>query len=204
MTRLSSPLRAFHVANALTYASLFAGIGAIACAAAGRPAGAGASIALAVISDTLDGTFARLFGRTETQRAIGVQLDSLSDAIAFGIAPVVCAALASQSNLWTPLLAVLWWTSAAGYAACAITRLAFFNLTHEESPGFVGLPVPVAALLWATALLFAPGPAASIALFATTAAAMVLPLPIPRPSGIGLAAFACWPMLVVVMNLVRG
>jgi phosphatidylserine synthase len=99
---------------------------------------------------------------------------------------------------------LLWWTAAAGYAACAITRLAFYNLTYEGATGFVGLPAPVAALVWATALLFAPDPAASVALFATTAAAMVLPLPIPRPTGIGLAAFACWPLMVVVMNVIRG
>ncbi|CAN5785819.1 hypothetical protein BH18ACI5_BH18ACI5_25020 [soil metagenome] len=205
MTQLASPWRAFHRANALTYASLCAAIAAIGCAAAGRAAGAGACVAIAVIADTFDGRFARIFKRSAVQRAIGVQLDSLSDAIAFGIAPVVCAALLTAGpDHWTPMLLTFWWTSAAAYAACAITRLAFYNLMHEDSAGFVGLPVPVAALVWATALLLAPGPAVSIALFATTAAAMVLPLPIPRPTGFGLAAFACWPMVVVALNVVRG
>ena len=202
MTQISSPWKAFHRANALTYASLAAAIAAVGCAAAERAAGAGACIAIAVMADTFDGRFARLFERNQSQRSFGVQLDSLSDAVAFGLAPLVCAALLAPPERWTPMLLVLWWSAAAGYAACAITRLAFYNLTHEDATGFVGLPVPVAALLWATALLFAPGPAASLALFATIAAAMVVPVRIPRPTGIGLAAFACWPLIVVVMNVV--
>jgi len=205
VTHISSPWRAFHRGNALTYGSLCAAIGAIGCAAAGWAAGAGACIAMAVMADTFDGRFARMFERNALQRAVGVQLDSLSDAIAFGVAPVVCAALLTASaGRGTPMLLMLWWASGATYAACAITRLAFYNLMHDDTAGFVGLPVPVAALVWATALLLAPGPAASIALFATTACAMVLPLPIPRPTGIGLAAFACWPMVVVVLSVVGG
>lgn len=201
MTAIASPLRAFHVANALTYASLLAGVTAIACAANGLEPAAGALMALAVIADTFDGRFARLFDRTDAELAIGIQLDSLSDAITFGIAPALCAALLIPASGSSSLsLQVLWWMSIAAYAACAVTRLAFYNVTCESQSGFIGLPVPVAALIWATALLFAPGPAASVALFATTAAAMVLPLPIPRPTGLGLAAFACWPMAVIALS----
>jgi CDP-diacylglycerol--serine O-phosphatidyltransferase len=201
VTRLSSPLRAFHPANALTYASLLAGIAAIACAANGFGAGAEACIALAVVADTFDGRFARLFDRGSEEVAFGIQLDSLSDAIAFGIAPAVCAALLSANgSVWTGTMQIAWWGSVAAYAACAITRLAFYNMTCESRSGFVGLPVPVAALFWATVMLFAPGPGASIAVFATSAAAMVLPLPIPRPTGLGLAAFACWPLVVIALS----
>ena len=201
MTPIPSPLRAFHPANALTYASLIASVTAIACAANGLESAAGAFISLSVAADTFDGRFARLFDRTDAELGLGIQLDSLSDAIAFGMAPAVCAALLLPDGLGTTSLQVSWWISIAAYAACAITRLAFYNVTSEAQPGFIGLPVPVAALIWATALLFAPGPAATIALFATTAAAMVLPLPIPRPTGLGLAAFACWPLVLIALSL---
>ena len=83
----TSPLGAFHRANALTYVSLMTSIGAIAEAFHGSASAAGALIAAAVIADTFDGRFARLFQRSNGERALGVQLDSLSDAIAFGIAP---------------------------------------------------------------------------------------------------------------------
>lgn len=190
MTFGASPLRAFHASNALTYGSLLAGVGAIAAAIDGNRAAAGALIALSVILDTFDGRFAGMFPRTPGQRAIGVQLDSLSDAIAFGVAPVLCMGL--------PAWAVF------AFAAAVISRLAFYNVTHAKTEGFVGMPAPVAALTCASALLLDPGQAASIALLLVTAVAMVAPLPFPRPTGIGLAAFVCWPALVLAAHLVRG
>jgi CDP-diacylglycerol--serine O-phosphatidyltransferase len=198
----SSPLRAFHASNLLTYASLVAGVGAIAFAARGNGSAAGALLALSVVADTFDGRFARMFQRTETEREVGVQLDSLSDAIAFGIAPAVCLG-ALRAEWWTPASTGIFWFAGFTYAACAITRLAFYNVTHERTEGFVGLPVPVAALILATALLFDPSLATSAALFVVTAAAMVSPLPIPRPHGIGLAAFTCWPVVVIAAHVAR-
>jgi CDP-diacylglycerol--serine O-phosphatidyltransferase len=198
-----SPWRAWHASNLLTYASLAASVAAIACSGSAQrnQHAVSALIAIAVLADTFDGRFARRFRRTDTQRAIGVQLDSLSDAIAFGIAPAVCMG-ALRAASWSPASVAIFWMSACAYAACAITRLAFCNVTHEPRPeaeadGFVGLPVPVAALILATALAASTGIAASVTLFITTALAMVLPLPIPRPRGIGLAAFACWPLALI-------
>ena len=202
MTTPASPLRAFHPSNLLTYASLVAGVGAIAVAASGNRSAAGALIAMSVVADTFDGRFAGFFPRTGVQREIGVQLDSLSDAIAFGIAPAVCMA-ALRVDWGRPALAAIFWLAAFAYAACAITRLAFYNVTHEQTEGFIGLPVPVAALILATALVFDPGIATSVALFMTTGAAMVLPLPIPRPRGIGLAAFTCWPLVLIAGHILR-
>ena len=200
MTAPLSPLRAFHAGNSLTYVSLAAGIGAIAAAARGNRSAAGALIAMSVVADTFDGRFAALFRRTPLQREVGVQIDSLSDAIAFGIAPAVCMEVLRID--WRSPDAIFW-LSAFAYAACAITRLAFYNVTHEKTAGFIGLPAPVAALILATALVFDPGLATSVALFSTTAAAMVLPLPIPRPRGIGLAAFTCWPLVLIAGHIAR-
>ena len=211
MTAGASPLRCFHASNALTYASLLASVGAVGCAFQGKPGASGALIALAVILDTFDGRFAGLFCRSATQRAIGVQLDSLSDAVSFGIAPAVCMAvlrwrpasdgLSAASAGLSPALEMLLWTSVFAFAACAITRLAFYNVTHEQTDGFVGLPAPVAALVWATVLLLNPGAAASTAVFFITAAAMVLPLPIPRPQGLAFAAFVCWPLALIAAHI---
>ena len=93
MTASASPLRCFHPGNLLTYASLLAALGAIACSGQRSPGLAGALIAVAVILDTFDGRFARLFARDEDQRAIGGQLDSLVDAVSFGVAPAMCMLL---------------------------------------------------------------------------------------------------------------
>ena len=202
MTAPASPLRLFHASNLLTYGSLAAGLGAVAFAARGNRSAAGALIAISVVADTFDGRFAGRFRRTDTQRKAGAQLDSLSDAMAFGIAPVVCMA-ALRVDWWQPASAGLFWSCAFAYAACAMTRLAFYNVTHETAQGFIGLPAPVAALVLATALIFDPGMVTSAAVFVTAAAAMVLPLPVPRPRGLGLAAFTCWPLVLVAAHIAR-
>jgi phosphatidylserine synthase len=191
---VSSPAGSFHASNLLTYLGLLAAILAMGGAMQGRAPVAGALIALAVIADTFDGLFARRFRRDDAQRAFGAQIDSLSDAMAFGIAPVICSGLL----LWQGPVAV-----AAGfaYAACAITRLAYFNLHHGGQRGFIGIPVPVAALIWSTALLFSPSATTQTAVIAACAVLMVAPLKIPRPSGLGLIVFALWPLAVAGAHL---
>ena len=201
MTSIASPLQCFHASNTLTYASLLAGVAAVGCAVEGSPGASGALIALAVILDTFDGRFAGLFRRSGAQRAIGVQLDSLSDAVAFGIAPAMCVGWRPAASGQSAIVEGFWWASVFLFAACAISRLAFYNVTREERDGFIGLPAPVAALIWATALLLNPGMAALTAVFFVTAAAMVLPLPIPRPRGLAFAAFVCWPLAVIAAHV---
>lgn len=199
MFKSASPLGAFHLANALTYASLLSAIGAIAAAFHGSAAASGALVALSVVADTFDGKFARLFQRTAEQRAFGAQLDSLSDAIAFGAAPCVCMLLLAPRGVgWAELG---WWAAFAAFSACAITRLAFYNMMAEEPPGFVGLPAPAAALLWSSAVLIDPGVTTSTIVLFGSAAAMVIPLRIPRPAGAGLALFVAWPLVVIVGHL---
>jgi CDP-diacylglycerol--serine O-phosphatidyltransferase len=203
----SSPLVCFHPSNLLTYASLLASIGAIASAAQNSASVAGALIALAVILDTFDGRFARLFTRSEDQRAVGGQLDSLADAVSFGLAPAMCMILLR----WRPVAAglstasagleLLWWVAVFLFVACAVSRLAFYNVADEPTGGFIGLPTPVAALAWATVLLLNPGVGASIAVFTAGAVAMVLPIAVPRPHGLSLAAFVAWPVLVLALHI---
>jgi CDP-diacylglycerol--serine O-phosphatidyltransferase len=194
------PFAAFDRRNLLTYASLFCGIGAIASASRGHAPIAGLAIALAVIADTFDGRFARRFGPDPGRRSLGIELDSLADAIAFGIAPPLCAGLLLR-GVDGPALAALW-IATFTYAACAVTRLASFNVAaHTEgSSGFIGVPVPLAALIWSSALLVHPTAAVTTILIVMTAAAMVSPLRIPKPTGVGLLAFTLWPLTVALLH----
>jgi phosphatidylserine synthase len=194
-----SPLSVLHPSNALTYLSLLSAVAAIAGADRGSAAAAGALIAVSVIADTFDGRFARFFRRSSRQQGVGAQLDSLSDAIAFGAAPCVCMALLADRDAAS--FGITWWLAFAAFSTCAITRLAFYNATHETFDGFVGLPVPVAALIWASLLLIDPNPGTSSGVLLASAAAMVLPVPIPRPRGAGLALFAAWPASVIAAHL---
>ena len=203
------PSAAFDPRNLLTYVSLLCGIGALASARAGNGPLAGLAIATAVVADTFDGRFARRFGPDPCRRAIGVELDSLSDAIAFGIAPPLCAGL--LLNLPPGAAQGVLWSATFGYAACAITRLASYNVSvsggfrlaaAETVTGFIGVPVPVAALIWSSALLVHPSAAATTILIVITAASMVLPLRIPKPTGVGLALFVVWPLAVAVLHAI--
>jgi CDP-diacylglycerol---serine O-phosphatidyltransferase len=196
---MRSPATALHPSNLLTGVSLAAGLGSIFGALDGNASMAGALLALAALSDTFDGRFARLFARSRELQALGAQVDSLTDAVAFGVAPVVTMSILIGARggdaPW-----IVWWAACVGYTACALMRLAFFNVSDDRD-GFVGLPTPVAGLIWSSALAFAPGAWSATALAALLSVAMIAPFGIPRPGRAGLTLFAAWPVVLLVVHL---
>ena len=198
---MSAPIQDVHASNLLTYVSLAAAVGAVAAAQSGEGLSlAGALLALAAVSDTFDGRFARSFVRTDRQRQIGGELDSLVDALAFGLAPVVVLAQVPGREAGVGVAA--WWAAAFLYLLAAVTRLSAFNV-DEDGSRFVGLPTPAVALIWSTALLWPPPPSVIALLFLACGAAMVAPFGFPRPRGTGLAAFALWAVALVVAHGAR-
>lgn len=195
----AGPAGTIHLSNLLTYTALLAGCGAayLAMTAHDRAA-AGAFMAVAVIADTFDGLFARLFDRTRFQSAFGVQLDSLTDAVTCGFVPVIVLASDSTPATWGAALA--FWGCAFLYALTAITRLGYYNLTHDNGPWFVGLPAPFCALVVSTSLLWSPNGLAAALILLCCAVAMVAPLRLPRPRAVGLAAFVGWALVLVVLH----
>lgn len=127
--------------NLLTTAALFAGFYAIIAAINGRFEGAAIAILAAMIMDGMDGRIARI---TNTQTDFGVQYDSLSDLISFGLAP---ALLIHQWSLFN--LGKLGWSAAFIYTAAAALRLARFNTQAgiADKRYFQGLASPPAAAL---------------------------------------------------------
>jgi CDP-diacylglycerol--serine O-phosphatidyltransferase len=198
---MRAPVYDLHPSNLLTYASLFAGLGAIAAARGyGSAAAAGALLALAALADTFDGRFARRFRRSERQGQLGRELDSLVDGIVFGLVPVVVLeVLPGRAN---ELSAALWWAAACFYVLAVVTRLSFYNVEGDHA-GFVGLPTPAAALIWSTCLLWSSPPWLVPALFICVGAAMIWPVAIPRPRAAGLAAFALWAVSLVTLHAAR-
>ena len=195
---MTSPAASLHTSNLLTYGSLTAGILAIAAALQSSAAGAGAWLALAALLDTFDGRFARRFDRTSAQQAIGAELDSLTDAVVFGIAPVISIAiLLSLDRQPMPLV---WWIAAVVYASSALTRLAHFNVAHE-SDGFTGLPTPVAALVWSTLLVWGPDATRAWSAALGLGVAMIAPFSIGRPAARGLSVFAAWPLALLAVHV---
>lgn len=198
---MRAPIHDVHPSNLLTYIALAAAVGAIAAAEGrGGAAVAGALLAIAALADTFDGRFARSFTRTERQRRVGRELDSLVDLVGFGVAPVVVFAILAPPR--GAIVASVWWIAACAYVLAAATRLSSFNAEEDEA-GFVGVPTPVAALIWATYLLVATLPWLVAALFVVVGAAMVSPLAIPRPRRPALAAFALWPAALIALHGIR-
>ncbi len=129
--------------NLITTGALFSGFYAIIGAMSGALENAAIAIIIAGFLDTLDGRIARM---TNTQSEFGVQYDSLSDLVAFGVAPAVLMFSWVLSDLGN-----LGWAIAFLYMACAALRLARFN-TNPDNSVFYGLASPMAAGVLATSV----------------------------------------------------
>ena len=127
--------------NLITTGALFSGFYAIIAAMSGSLMNAAIAIVIAGFLDALDGRIARM---TNTQSEFGVQYDSLSDMVAFGVAPAVLMFSWVLANLGK-----LGWVVAFLYMACAALRLARFN-TKPDNKVFFGLASPAAAGVLAT------------------------------------------------------
>ena len=103
-------------------------------------------IFLAMVFDMLDGRAARWAKQTSQ---FGAELDSLCDAISFGVAPaVILIKFSTDAHPSMPMLAArLLWAIAVLFVVCAILRLARFNVETDEVDThefFSGLPSPAA------------------------------------------------------------
>lgn len=134
--------------NLFTTASMFCGFYAVIASMNVDFAKAAIAIMIAGVLDGLDGKIARF---TNTTSKFGVEYDSLSDLIAFGVAPAVLAygwALSPYGRYG--------WLAAFLFVACGALRLARFNIQIGviNSNVFNGLPIPAAAVVVATSVLF--------------------------------------------------
>jgi CDP-diacylglycerol---serine O-phosphatidyltransferase len=125
--------------SAFTLGNLFFGIYAIVAATRGDFLWAGWFIVLAGVLDMLDGSVARF---TRTGSAFGAELDSLVDAISFGVAPgFIMYQLFFTDTQWSWLLSYV-------YVVAVVVRLARFNIEQggEAKRHFHGLPSPAAGM----------------------------------------------------------
>ena len=141
--RRGIPLRAV-APNAVTALALCSGLTAVRFAIGGQWELAMAAIIVAGVLDGLDGRIARLL---KGESRFGAELDSLSDVIAFGVAPALVLFLWSLVDV--PRYG---WIFALAHTVCAALRLARFNAAIDDkeqphkSAGFLtGVPAPAAA-----------------------------------------------------------
>jgi CDP-diacylglycerol--serine O-phosphatidyltransferase len=105
----------------------------------------------AALFDMIDGRVARIL---DAQSAIGGQLDSLVDVIAFGVAPAYLAYAWHLHEFEQVLQVPIGVLPMFLYVACSALRLAMFNASsHDDADSFSGIPTPVAALLVVTSVM---------------------------------------------------
>jgi len=129
--------------NLFTTASLFCGLLAMLNIYDAHYEMACTLILISAVMDALDGQIARLTG---TQSYFGLNYDSLSDLVAFGVAPAML--IYSWLQAATGGTAERIATGVASlYAICGALRLARFNVQalRVEKKSFTGLPIPAAA-----------------------------------------------------------
>ena len=170
----------FLLPNLLTTGTLFAGFYAIVAAIDGNFDRAAIAVFGAMLFDGLDGRVARW---TRTETLFGKEYDSLSDMVAFGVAPAIVvyqwgvARLAEYNASWGRI----GWLVTFFYAVAAALRLARFNTRTGtvDKRYFEGLPSPSAAavpaaFIWCASSFQFGGLSALIAAFAVTGLAGLL------------------------------
>ena len=176
-------------ANLCTIAGVVSGLLGIYFAAQGRLQISAAMGVLAVILDCFDGPIARSTkNRPAHMSALGLQLDSLADAVCSGVGPAV---LVLAVGNWNSFLLV----PAALIVVAGVTRLAYFNVYGLSGGKFSGMPIfynPVVVALVLIALwALAPGAAVGGAAVAGFAVAIlnVAPFTVPKLRGRYLKGF---------------
>jgi len=190
------------LATCLTLASIALSVLAVVFTASGSLGAGVICFMYAGLCDLFDGFVARRGERTKEQAAFGLQIDSMADMAAFGVAPVF---IALHLGLTSPLQVA----ALIFYVCCAAIRLAFFNL-HGTSPDgnrrfYTGLPVTYSALLFPVLLLFATTVNEPPVLwlvqsyFWVLGTLFVLRIPVLKPSGV---FYMIFPVVALVLTLI--
>ena len=131
----------------LTYIGMLAGFFGIIQAVRDHSFNAVICLMIAGFCDMFDGTIAATKKRTPQEKCFGIQIDSFSDLICFGMLPAMIVFCMNRDRRIVVLIC-------AFYVLCALIRLAFFNVDEQErqqkSDGprelYYGMPVTLSAL----------------------------------------------------------
>lgn len=146
-----SMIRDFHLADLFTISNGFCGVWAIFEAMkyvrtgeVGHVYNAALLVPLALVFDFLDGRIARW---RHNASALGRELDSLADAVSFGVAPAAIAFAVGLDSVLDQIILIY-------FAACSISRLARYNVTAVEMADetgkvkyFEGTPIPTSVFV---------------------------------------------------------
>lgn len=194
----------------LTYLGMLAGFTGITCVMGERFHQAVLCLMIAGICDMFDGAIAATKKRDKREKCFGIQIDSLSDLICFGVLPALFVYVINGESDLAFLAAGL-------YVLCALVRLAYFNVMEEERQEqetgsrmwYQGLPVTTIALFlpvcytvqnkWMTR-----GTGIFIIMLFMASAAFLFPFKIKKPylaGKIGIAAAGLVEFIIILMGV---
>lgn len=153
--------------------------------------------------DMFDGAIASTRKRTKKEKRFGVQIDSLSDLICFGVFPAIIVNF-HINNKFTAWICGL-------YVLCALIRLAYFNVDEEERQDKVGgkrkyykgMPVTMMAIILPLACMFLPKPGSLFVLLAASFAFLV-PVKLRKAGNVGkvvMFAIGLFTFITVLMEV---
>lgn len=195
----------------LTYIGMLSSVVGITLACGGHPIAAVICLMFSGFCDMFDGIVARTKkDRTDEERSYGIQLDSLSDVICFGVFPVVIGVSIGADKWWQIAIMAL-------FALCGLIRLAYYNVTEEtrqkvetgKRKHYLGVPITSSALT--VPLLFCfrgligcAFPVVYTALLLLNGALFVLPIQVKKPGKTGLAIMLALGVICTAMILIFG
>ena len=172
----------------LTFIGLLSSVCGIFLAFGGNVRGAVMCLLFSGFCDMFDGKVARTKkDRTDEEKRFGIQLDSLSDIVCFGVLPAVISVSVGSGKIWQLAIAAL-------FVLCGLIRLAYFNVTEETRQQatsenrkmYSGLPITSSAILVPLLMCFEKAlgnafPFAYTILLAVMGACFITPLNVKKP-----------------------
>ena len=193
----------------LTYLGMLSSVVGISFACGGRIIAAVICLMFSGLCDMFDGIVARTKkDRTDEEKRYGIQLDSLSDVICFGVLPFAIGVNVGADAWWQIAIMAL-------FVLAGLIRLAYYNVTEEtrqqqtseKRKSYVGLPITSSALTVPLMFCFYKLLGASFeyaytALLLINGAAFVTPFKVKKPGKKGLAAMLIAGVLLTVLIIV--
>lgn len=192
----------------LTYVGMLFGFMGLILASEGSFGSAVICLMISGVCDMFDGAIASTKNRGKNEKKFGIQIDSLSDLICFGVLPAMFVYKISGEN-------TAGFVIASAYTLCALIRLAYFNVCEEERQEsenggrkcYQGLPVTSAALVIPAIYLFTEHAAIFLTVLPLMAALFLSPIRIKKPHIAGkivIAAAGILELSFVVIGAIGG
>ncbi len=178
----------------LTYIGMLSSVVGIGFAGSGKITAAVICLMFSGFCDMFDGIVARSKkDRTDEERRYGIQLDSLSDVVCFGVLPVAIGYNIGADAWWQVAIMAL-------FALAGLIRLAYYNVTEEtrqqqtteKRKHYLGVPITTSALTVPLLFCFRGLLGGYFALAYTllllvNGAFFITPIQVKKPSKTGLA-----------------